>query len=76
MDQMEPQSEKDARYLLRRLKEKSPISRSELYQKTRRYREGKFSLDDTLELLKTRGDIEIKTMHDAKKPTMLIRLLE
>jgi hypothetical protein len=75
-EQIEPQSETDARYLLRRLKEKSPASRSELGEKTRRYRMGKFQLDDTLKVLEERGQVRIETIPGGTKPKTLIHLLE
>jgi hypothetical protein len=76
MEQIEPQSEKDARYLLKRLKEKSPISRSELGEKTRRYRIGKFSLDDTLKMLEDREQARVEIISSGTKPKTLIHLLE
>jgi hypothetical protein len=75
-EQIEPQSEKDARYLLRRLKEKSPVSRSELGEKTRRYRIGKFQLDDTLKALEERGQVRIEIIPGGTKPNTVIHLLE
>jgi hypothetical protein len=75
-EQIESQSEKDARYLLRRLKEESPISRSALGEKTRRYRNGKFLLDDTLKTLEKRGQIRIEEIPSGTKPKTLIHLLE
>ena len=75
-EQIEPQSETDARYLLRRLKEESPVSRSALGEKTKRYRIGKFSLDDTLKVLEERGQVRIETTSLGTKPKTLIHLLE
>jgi hypothetical protein len=76
MEQIEPQSEKDARYLLKRIKEESPISRSDLGEKVKHYRIGKFSLDETLEALKEHGRIRIETISGGTKPKTLLHLLE
>jgi hypothetical protein len=76
VDQIEPQGEKDAKYLLRRIKEESPVSRSALSEKTRRYRMGKFSLDDALKTLEDCGQIRIETLVTGTKPRTLIHLLE
>jgi hypothetical protein len=76
MEQIEPQSEKDARYLLRRIKEESPISRSALGEKTKRYRIGSFVLDDTLKTLEEREQVRIETITSGTKPKTLIHLLE
>jgi hypothetical protein len=75
IEQIEPQSEKDARYLLRRIREKSPVSRSEITRKVQHYRIGRFSLDDTLKLLEGRGCILIETV-PGEKPKTFIRLNE
>jgi hypothetical protein len=76
VEQIEPQSEKDARYLLRRIKEESPVSRSVLVRKTQGYRGGKFVLDDTLKLLEERGQVRIEKVPGGTKPKILIHLLE
>jgi hypothetical protein len=73
LEQREPQSEKDAKYLLRRITEKSPVSRSEITRKIQHYRIGRFSLDDTLRLLEERGHISMETI-SGEKPKILIRL--
>jgi hypothetical protein len=76
MEYVESQIEMDAKYLLRRIKEESPVSRSALGEKTRRYRIGKFELDDTLKLLEERGQVRIETIPSGTKPKTLIHLLE
>jgi hypothetical protein len=76
MEQAEPQSEADARYLLRRIREEPTVSRSALGEKTRRYRIGKFSLDDTLKLLEERGHVRIENIPSGTKPKKMIHLLE
>ena len=76
VEQIEPQCEKDARYLLKRLKEKSPVSRSELGEKTKCYRIGKFILDDTLKTLEKREQVRIEIISSGTKPKTLIHLLE
>jgi hypothetical protein len=75
IEQIEPQSEKDARYLLRRLKEKSPVSRAEITRNVQHYRRGRFSLDDTLKVLEERGCILMETI-PGEKPKTFIRLKE
>jgi hypothetical protein len=77
VEQIEPQSEKDARYLLRRIREESPVSRRDLTRKVQNYRKGRFVLDDTLALLAERGQIQIEQVPgDGTKPKILIRRLE
>jgi hypothetical protein len=78
VEQIEPQSEKDARYLLRRIREESPVSQSGLVRKTQMYRRGQFSLDDTLRLLAERGQIRIEKekVPGGTKPKILIHRLE
>jgi hypothetical protein len=76
LEYAESQSETDAKYLLRRIREDFPISRSALGEKTKRYRIGKFVLDDTLGMLEGRGQVRIETIHGGTKPKTLIHLLE
>ncbi|MDR1133574.1 MAG: DUF3987 domain-containing protein [Synergistaceae bacterium] len=76
IEQIEPQSEKDARYLLRRIMGESPISQRDLIRKTQGYRRGNFAIDDTLKLLEERGHIRIEKIPSGTKPKILIHLLE
>jgi hypothetical protein len=76
VEQIEPQSETDARYLLRRLKEESPVSQRDLVRKTQGYRSGKFALDNTLKLLEERGCVRIEKIPSGTKPKIIIHLLE
>jgi hypothetical protein len=52
------------------------VSRSELGEKTRRYRIGKFLLDDTLKALEKREQVRIEIIPGGTKPKTLIHLLE
>jgi hypothetical protein len=76
VEQIEPQSEKDARYLLRRIMEESPISQRDLVRKTQGYGKGNFSLENTLKLLEERGNVRIEEIPTGARPKIMIHLLE